>query len=525
MEHSAAPTTPGFRAQLSLWDGVSIIIGIVVGAGIYETPPSVFRSVPNPWIGLAVWVVAGLLCLIGALCYAELATTYPRIGGDYVYLTRAYGAPVGFLYGWTQLAAIQTTNIGMMAFVFGDYAVRLWDLEGGAVYLALLAVIALSLVNVLGIVLGKSTQNVLTIAKVLGLGAILVAGVFWGQPSLTTSSATPPMSIMFPARRWFPLVFYGALVPVFFTYGGWNDAAFVAAELRNGKRNIPLALILGTGGVIVIYLLVNGAYLLGLGFEGASNSRTIAADVFQLPLSHWSSEAADWSSKAMCILVMISALGAVNGLIFTSSRIYAALGADHSIFAGLSRWHPRWGSPIWSLITQAAITAIMILTVGSVIGQQTLKELFLRAGLGEVSWEGQSGFASLLKCSAPVFWFFFLLSSLSLFVLRYKDRGKERPFSVPLFPVVPLIFVATCGFMLYSGIQYAKELGLVGGGLLLAGIPLWLISRTRRNIHAPQPISAAGLVGASSLDLPDSRIHPDSEQPSPGPGGESQDAG
>jgi amino acid transporter len=520
MEQSAAPTTPGFRAQLSLWDGVSIIIGIVVGAGIYETPPSVFRSVPNPWIGLAVWVVAGMLCLVGALCYAELATTYPRMGGDYVYLTRAYGAPVGFLYGWTQLAAIQTTNIGMMAFVFGDYAVRLWNLQGGSVYFALLAVITLSLVNVLGIVLGKTTQNILTVAKVLGLGAIIAAGVFWGEPGWTASSPYDHVSITFPMRGgWFPLLFYGALVPVFFTYGGWNDAAFVAAELRNGRKNIPLALILGTGGVILIYLLVNSAYLFALGFEGARGSKTIAADVLQLPLSRWSSEAADWSSKAMCILVMISALGAVNGLIFTSSRIYAALGADHSIFAGLSRWHPKWGSPIWSLATQAAIATIMIITVGSAIGQQTLKELFLRAGLGEVSWEGKSGFDSLLRCSAPVFWFFFLLSSLSLFVLRFKDRGKERPFSVPLFPLLPLIFVATCGFMLYSGINYAKELGLVGGGLLLAGIPLWLISRTRRNIHAPQPISAVDFVGSGSVDCAGPGARP-AHEPSPRPGSE-----
>jgi amino acid transporter len=497
MEQIPAASAPGIRAQLSLWDGVSIIIGIVVGAGIYETPPEVFGNVSSPWIGLGVWAIAGLLCMIGALCYAELATTYPRMGGDYVYLTRAYGAPVGFLYGWTQLAAIQTTNIGMMAFVFGDYAIRLWGLDTStAVYFALLAVMVLSLVNVLGIVLGKGTQNVLTAAKVLGLGGILAAGLFWGHPTFATETPVPPASALF----------YGALVPVFFTYGGWNDAAFVAAEIRNGRRNIPRALILGTGAVILIYLLVNGAYLLGLGFEGARSSKAIAADVLELPLSRWSSQAAEWSSKAMCLLVMISALGAVNGLIFTSSRIYAALGSDHSIFAGLSRWHPKWGSPVWSLLTQAAITFIMITAVGTTIGRETLNELFTRAHLGKVSWEGRGGFRTLLQCSAPVFWFFFLLSSLSLFVLRFKDRGKERPFSVPLYPILPLIFCATCGYMLYSGIQYADKLGLVGAGLLLAGVPLWLISRKRRNTDALQPIPSVGLVGDGSLDLPDPEI-------------------
>jgi amino acid transporter len=203
---------------------------------------------------------------------------------------------------------------------------------------------------------------------------------------------------------------------------------------------------------------------------------------------------------------MISALGAVNGLIFTSSRIYAALGSDHSIFAGLSRWHPKWGSPVWSLLTQAAITFIMITAVGTTIGRETLNELFTRAHLGKVSWEGRGGFRTLLQCSAPVFWLFFLLSSLSLFVLRFKDRGKERPFSVPLFPILPMIFCATCGYMLYSGIQYADKLGLVGAGLLLAGVPLWLISRKRRNTDALQPIPSVGLVGDGSLDLPDPEI-------------------
>src|SRR5437660_11334622 len=156
-------------AQLSLWDAVSIIIGIVIGAGIYETPPLVFRNVSGPWTGLGVWAFAGLLCLFGALCYAELASTYPRSGGDYVYLTRAYGPWAGFLFGWAQLAVILTANIGMMAYVFADYAVRLWP--GPAWCWAALAVVALTLLNLLGLAFGKGAQNVLTCAKVLGLAA------------------------------------------------------------------------------------------------------------------------------------------------------------------------------------------------------------------------------------------------------------------------------------------------------------------------------------------------------------------
>jgi amino acid transporter len=511
MNQSAdSSAAPGIRAHLSLWDAVSIIVGIVIGASIYEIPPSVFKNAGSPWMGLAVWVITGLLCFIGALCYAELASTYPRLGGDYAYLTMAYGSGAGFLYGWAQLAIIQTSNIGMMAYVFADYSIRLWDLPvGTGVLFALLAVGVLSLMNILGVVVGKGTQNILTAAKIVGLGGILVAG-FWGGGGMASAFEgrvlTEQPNLMF------------ALVPVFFAYGGWNDAAFVAAEMRNHRRNIPLALILATGGIIVVYVLVNAAYLLGLGFEGVQNSEAVAADVLKLAIG-------EWGSKAMCLLVMISALGAVNGLIFTSSRIYAALGSDHHIFAPLSRWNPRLGSPVWSLVTQAAITLIMIAAVGTKVGQSWLNQLFVQARLGEVSWEGRGGFGTLLQCSAPIFWIFFSLSALSLFVLRFKNPGKDRPFSVPLFPIIPLIFLATCVYMVYSGIKFAGNFGLVGGGLLLAGIPLWLISRKRRSSDVPQPISAVGFVGTGPGDVTISGSSIGSTVPNPSIEGRAQGPG
>jgi amino acid transporter len=460
---SADSSSPGIRAHLSLWDAVSIIIGIIIGATIYESPPFVFRNTGNPWLGLGVWVIAGFLCLIGALCYAEMASTYPRLGGDYVYLTRAYGSGVGFLYGWAQLTVIQTGSIGIMAYVFADYAIKLWSLpkESGVLF-ALLAVGVLSLLNILGVVFGKGVQNILTAAKVIGLAGIVVAGLGWGQVGYAFEgnalSADQDLKTAF--------------IFVFFAYGGWNDAAFVAAEMREQRRNIPLALIIGTTGVMLIYVAVNAAYLAGLGFEGAQRSEAIAADVLRLPLK-------DDGFKAMCVLVMISALGAVNGVIFTSSRIYAAMGADHPIFARLSQWHEKLGSPIWALGTQAIITLLLIAAVGSTIGRDVLDRIFQSLGLEKVSWEGRGGFDSLLRCTAPIFWIFFLMSALSLFILRWKDGGIDRPFTVPFFPIVPLIFVATCGFMLYSGITFAGKFGLVGGGLLLAGVPLWLISRIK----------------------------------------------
>jgi len=538
---SSSPTTPeSNEGQLGLFDAISIIIGIIIGAGIYETPAGIFRMMSGPWTTLGLWAICGLLALIGALCYAELATTYPRSGGDYVYLTRAYGPLVGYFFGWTQLAVIQTGSIGLMAFVFADYGARLWKIEdlGWAtpVLYASVAIVVMTFLNVIGVVFGKRTQNLLFLAKVLGLTGIIVAGFFFSkqdhdmvegvvnqakdqklmvesQGQIRTFQIGPKTKILInneefqetkdkekkkntlenlPSQAAVTVItakgspnevlevkfknapgfsmFAFAMVLIFLTYGGWNDAAFVAAEVRNRNRNIPLALIFGTAGVTLIYLLVNGAYINGLGFERAAESREVAADV--LKLLPW-----EFGEQAMCILVMISALGAVNGLIFTSSRIYATLGADYSLFAMLGKWNARYGTPVWSLLIQMVISLSMVAAVGTPWGQEKLNEGLGLLGLEPVSWAGQAGFYSLLRCTAPIFWIFFLMTGLALLVLRINDRQVVRPFSVPLFPILPLIFCATCAYMIYSGIGYAGRLGLVGAALVLAGLPFYVLSR------------------------------------------------
>jgi amino acid transporter len=465
------------KAHLGLWDAVSIIIGIVVGAGIYETPPLVLQNVPGPGAALGVWAAGGVLSLVGALCYAELATAYPRSGGDYVYLSRAYAPWVGFLFGWAQLAVILPASIGMMAYVFADYATRLWGLGAAATFLcAALAVAVLSLLNVLGVTLGKRAQNVLSAAKVLGLGGILLAGFL--RPLAAAAAAA--------AGSAGPGALAAALVLVLFTYGGWNDAAYVAAELRDGRRNIPRALVLGTLAITVLYLLVNAAYLWGLGFDAARQSRAVAADLLERPLGAG-------GAGAVCLLVMVSALGAVNGMVFTGSRLSSTLGADYTLFAWLGRWHRRLRSPAAALLTQAGISLALMALVGTAPGRSAVDALLTRVGLA-VSWQGPGGFETLLRCTAPVFWLFFLLTGLSLFVLRFREPGVPRPFRVPLYPLVPLVFCATCAYMLYGAVGYAGPLGLVGAALLLAGVPLFLLSGRREAAAAKgdSPCVASG---------------------------------
>lgn len=450
------------KAQLSLWDAVSIIVGIVIGATIYRSPQVIMNSVTTPWMGLTVWAVGGVLAVIGALCYAELATTYPRSGGDFVYLSRAFGPWAGFLFGWAQLAVVLTASTGVMAFVFGDYAVRLWQLdELWVAPIAAAAVVALTLLNLLGVVFGKIVQNLLTAAKVIGLGAIAYAGFRYGQPEVLQQ--TTPVG---EANIGF------AMIIVLYAYGGWNDAAFVAAEVRN-RRNIARALLLGTAGITVIYLVVNAAYLMALGFDGVRQSRAVAAEVLAKLLG-------EEAGKGMSVLVMVSALGAVNGLIFTGSRVYSTLGQDYKLFAWLGRWHPRFGSPVWALAVQALISVAMIAGVGTELGRQTIDQSLTLIGLSPLPWEKYfGGFETLLAGSAPVFWGFFLLTGLSLFALRMRDPDIERPFAAPLFPWLPLVFCGTCFYMLRAALDYAGNLALIGALPLLLGVPLYELSRKR----------------------------------------------
>jgi APA family basic amino acid/polyamine antiporter len=456
--------------RLSLLDTISVIVGIVIGAGIYETPPLVFNNTSGVWSGLGVWALGGILSLVGAFTYAELATTYPRSGGDYVYLTRAYGPWSGFLFGWAQLAVIMTGSIGMMAYIFGDYAARFTGASPGSSFVfAAGAVVVLTVVNVFGVSVGKVAQNVLSAVKVLGLGGIAVATLYLlaaGDSEVGTVEAAESGGGAQAAGS-----FAFAMVLVFLTYGGWNDAAFVVADMQDSRRIAP-ALIMGTLAVTVIYLAVNGAYLAALGLDGVRGSNAVAADVLQRAVG-------PPGGRAMSGLVMISALGAANGLIYTGSRLYATLGADYSIFGALGRWHPRLQSPVYALAVQAVISLVMIAAVGSQVGQTSLNEGFSAIGMEGLNWQGRGGFDSLLRCTAPVFWLFFLLTSLSLFVLRWRDPQVTRPFTAPLYPLLPLVFSAMCGYMLYSGLNYAGSLGLIGGALLLAGLPLYLVSRRR----------------------------------------------
>jgi amino acid transporter len=327
------------------------------------------------------------------------------------------------------------------------------------VWFAAGSVVVLTALNLAGVIFGKVTQNLLTCVKVLGLTAIFLVGMWWGGER-SWSAAESPQNMS-----------YGlAMVFVLYAYGGWNDAAFVAAEVRNRGRNMPLALLAGNLGIMLIYLLVNVAYLWGLGIDGVRGSFAPAADMLTKLVG-------PWGGRVMSLLVMLSALGAINGLIFTGSRIYVSLGKDHRIFAWLGQWSAPRGAPVRSLLVQAVITLLLIAAVGTARGQWLVDQTLVACGLSALPWKQYfGGFETLVAGSAPVFWVFFLLTGVSLFVLRAKDRGITRPFSAPFFPLEPIILCGMCVYMLYSAAVYARGLSLLGIVPLVVGIPLYVVN-------------------------------------------------
>ncbi|MCC6492079.1 MAG: amino acid permease [Pirellulales bacterium] len=480
--------SPAALAKLGLWDAVSLVIGIVVGTAIFRTAPLVFQNAAGPWRALAAWGLGGVLSLVGALCYGELATTYARNGGDYEYLTQAYGRWAGFLFGWAQLVAVWTASVGTMAYAFGDYGVRLlgWQ-PSAAVWLAAAAVVGVAAVNLAGMAAGKWTQNVLTLAKVAGLVAVVIAGVLAAAfRQGRTEESIPPLAPPVEEGGGAAAASFGlAMVFVLYAYGGWNDAAFVAAEVRNRRRNLPLALIGGVAGVTLIYLAVNGAYLAALGFARASASATPATDALAVAVGPRAAQLAG-------LLVMISALGAINGMIFTGSRVFAAFGADHRLFRWLGRRDAAAGSPWAAVVAQAAVTLAMIFGVGTLEGQRAIDAMLGAIGLPAIPWsEYFGGFDTLLAATAPVFWALFLAVGAGLVVLRWKHPQRERPFSVPLYPLPPLLFCATCGFMLYSSLLYARRLALLGVAPVAIGVVLYVLTHVGRLNHAEASDAAA----------------------------------
>ncbi len=429
------------RQVLDLKDAVALVVGIVVGAGIFKLPALVAANTGDGVTMMSAWLLGAVISILGALCYAELASAHPNAGGEYHFLERAFGLELARLFAWARMTVIASGSIAIFAFVFADYATQLLRLGeySSPVYAALLVVV-LTAINIVGLSAGKMTQNLLTVVECLGLVLVTVAGFFFAHPE---PGATAPLS----SQGAFGL----AMVFVLLTYGGWNDAAYISAEIKDGERNIVRSLLIGLAIVAALYILVSYAYLVGMGMTGLSKAEAPAADLLQRA---WGRAGA----VLISIFVAVSAITSANATILTGARTNYALGRDWSLFAWLGRWNSAKSVPMHAMLVQAAIALALV-------------------GLGTYT---RKGFETMVDYTAPVFWLFFFLVGITLFVFRRWESESGRPFRVPFYPFTPLIFCGMCVYMLYSSLAYTGRGALVGVVVLAIGAVLVLFNQRRR---------------------------------------------
>lgn len=438
--HDALP-----RPTLTLADSLAMVVGHVVGIGIFKAPSIVASNASSEAMLFGLWIAGGIASLIGALCYAELGSAFPNAGGEYFFLQRAYGNSLAFLFAWARMTMIQTGVIAAIAFVFGDYASQLFPIgsHSSAVYAAA-AVVGMTALNMAGTYKGKRAQNCLTLALALALLVVVTAGLAHGGGApLTPDTGDSRVTLSGLA-----------MIFVLITYGGWNEAAYLTAEMHNLRQNIVRSLVLGILFVTVLYLLLNFAYFNTLGLAGMRASKAVAADLMKSTLG-------DYGAAALSLVVMLSALSALNASVFTGARTNYALGRDFAMFGFMGRWDERGMTPVNGLLLQGAISLLLVLLASFT----------------------PDGFETMVAYTAPAFWFFFLMTAISLFVLRRQQPVNSEHFRVPLYPITPMLFCAVCIYMLYSSFSYAMSLNpgsigaIVGIAVLCAGIPVMLIAR------------------------------------------------
>ena len=432
-------------STLSTFDVVALTVGVVIGASIFRFPSLVAANTGSGLVMLLAWLLGAGVSLVGALCYTELTTAYPHAGGDYYYFQRALGGEVAFLFAWARLVVIQTGSITLLAFIFGDYASELWSLGmySSSIYAAL-AIVVLTALNVAGVRQGKHVQRGLTVATILGVLVLTVAGLF-----LAPTPAAPE-SVAESASGNGAGSFGMAMVFVLYTYGGWNEAAYLSAEVRDLRRNMTRGFFVSLGLIGALYLLVNWAYLEGLGLAGMRASDVVAADLMRAALG-------EPGAQVLSLLVIAAALSSTNATIFTGARTSFALGRDFSLFNYLGRWKDGAETPANALLVQGGIALALV-------------------GLGAAT---RQGVQAMVDYTAPVFWLFFGLAGVSLFILRWTEPDVDRPFKVPFYPFTPIAFCLACVYMLWSSLAYTGIGALLGVGVLLGGVPLLLLRRDR----------------------------------------------
>jgi APA family basic amino acid/polyamine antiporter len=467
---------PALARRLGLFDATMIVMGGIIGSGIFMNPSVVVRHVKTPFLILFVWALGGLIALAAAFIWAELAALRPAVGGQYAYLREAYHPLIAFLYGWGLLLVIQTGGMAAVAVTFARYFLELVHVQLSDAMVAVLALASLTVINCLGVRAGSTVQSLLMVLKIVAILALIVCGLYLLAPDSSAgggiSSGTGGMGVVLSRPKFNFLSSIGAaMVPVLFAYGGWQTASFVSGEIREPRKNLPRALLIGVSGVVLLYLAVNFVCVYALGVSGLANTTTPASDVMRLALG-------PAGARAIAAGIAISTLGFLSQGMLTAPRVYFAMAEDGLFFQSVGKLHPKTKVPMLAIALQGAMAIAItlwgqyeqilnyVVSVDFIFFGATALCIFVfrrRArplSLGEGRGEGVSGRAVDPPLTPP------------------KGRGS-RTTSVPGHPVTTALFVAICWLVVINTVYRYPGNTLIGLGILLAGIPAFYFWRWR----------------------------------------------
>ena len=434
------------KRRLNLFDAAMIASGAMIGSGIFMNPAESARFLTSSSQLLFVWAFGGVVAFLGGLCFAELGALFPQSGGQYVYMERAFAPVFGFLFGWTLFTTIQTGAIAAVSTTCARFIGVFLPMSDGAVRLLAAGILwTLSIVNILGIRPGSLVQNVFTTLKILALLALIAIGLFWFKaPDLSLGPLFPggvDLKILSAMGL--------ALMPALFSYGGWQNLNFVAGEVKNPARTLPLAIISGVSLVVAVYVLSNVVYVRALPLPGIASSTRLASDALQAMVG-------PGGAKFISLAIIVSTFGITNVFILTGARVVQVMAGRGAFFPGAAKVHPRFGTPVAAIVLQSAWASVLLLS-------NTYGQLLQYVTFGD--------------------WIFFGLTALALIVLRRKLPDAPRPYRVWGYPVVPLVFLVISAAVVANVFIASPGKSLIGSAIILAGLPLYRFLWKERTPH------------------------------------------
>ncbi len=428
------------KRTLGFWDSVAMVIGSVVGTGIFRTPSEICTYLNDPGWVLFAWCLGGAIAFLGTLCYSELASLFPETGGTYVYLKYAYGPWAGFLFGWSEMALMRTASIASVSYAFGEYALNFFPhFPGAEKGVAISAIWILTVINIAGVHYGKWLQNFVSLGKGLALVSLVTLGFTLGSGSMSHFQSVFPA---FPQGA--SLSNLGlALVPILWTYGGWHESTFVAGEFKKTDTELPFSLLTAAGIVILFYLVVNSVYVYLFPVGEIAVRKLIAADLMKSILGHR-------GQGIITAVILFCIFGVLNTVILTGGRIPYAIAKDHSILKGLGTISQKFQTPERGLLVNALWASVLVL------------------------W---GSFRQLLFLSAASVWFFFAAAGIAVFVMRRKFQERHRPFRMWGYPWTAALFTGVAFWIFLNTAIYSPKETFFGFAIISLGIPLYWISK------------------------------------------------